>query len=485
MAVKAKHKPEYEFFGPPGAIVLILGLPVLAWSTILFCNDVSGCPAPALLDWNTLTWEKLKAQTPLGQQGLSTLFDLGVFGWVSAYFGLLVFLQLVLPGDELEGTVLGTGGRHKYKFNSFSSAVVIFAGLAAGTAYQGADFVVWTYIWDHYLQIETAALIIAVLQAVYVYLASFSVPHPGKPNPTHRELAAGGHTGNIVYDFFIGRELNPRIQVPTWIPIAGGQVLDIKLWNEMRPGLIGYIILNLTFIVRQYKTYGYVTDSIILVPMFQSFYVLDGLYMERAILTTIDCITDGFGFMLSFGDIVWVPFIYSMQSRYLAVYPHTLGASGIAGVLAIQGLGYYIFRSSNNEKNRFRTNPNDPRVSHLESMTTESGSKLLVSGWWGRARHINYLGDWIMSFSYSIPTGIAGYMVNKYQNPVTGNVTKEVVQGEARGWGMIFTYFYIIYFGVLLVHRELRDEEKCRRKYGKDWEKYCARVKYRIIPYVY
>ena len=108
----------------------------------------------------------------------------------------------------------------------------------------------------------------------------------------------------------------------------------------------------------------------------------------------MDITTDGFGFMLAFGDLAWVPFIYSLQTRYLAVYPLTLGVTGISGVLAIQGLGYYIFRGANNEKNRFRTNPNDPQVSHLETMTTESGSKLLVSGWWGTARHINYLGDW-------------------------------------------------------------------------------------------
>jgi hypothetical protein len=35
------------------------------------------------------------------------------------------------------------------------------------------------------------------------------------------------------------------------------------------------------------------------------------------------------------------------------------------------------------------------------------------------------------------------------------------------------------------VHREMRDEESCRAKYGKDWDKYCALVKWRIVPYVY
>ena len=39
----------------------------------------------------------------------------------------------------------------------------------------------------------------------------------------------------------------------------------------------------------------------------------DALHSERAILTTMDITTDGFGFMLAFGDLAWVPFIYSLQ----------------------------------------------------------------------------------------------------------------------------------------------------------------------------
>ncbi|KIX01999.1 uncharacterized protein Z518_07938 [Rhinocladiella mackenziei CBS 650.93] len=484
-AAARSEKHGYEFGGPLGAAALIIFLPILVYSSIFLCNDVSGCPAPALLDPETLTLEKLKEQTPWPESGLTGLFDLKVTLWVLGYYALSVALQLFLPGEEVDGSTLGTGGRHHYKFNSFNSAMLILLGLAVGTAIQGADFVVWTFIWDNLPQIATTNLIISTAQAIYVYLASFSVPQPGKPNPDNRELAKGGHTGNMVYDFFIGRELNPRIGIPNWLPIVGGQVIDIKVFNEMRPGLLGWVILDLAFIAHQYKAHGFVTDSIIMITLFQSLYVFDSLYMETAILTTIDVIADGFGFMLAFGDVAWLPFIYSLPTRYLAVYPFSLGISGIAGVLAVQALGYYIFRATNNQKNRFRTNPNDPRVSHLETMTTDSGSKLLVSGWWGTARHINYFGDWIMSFSYTLPTGVAGYVINQYHNPVTGAVTREVVQGDARGWGMIFTYFYVVYFGVLLVHREMRDDEKCRRKYGKDWVRYCNRVRWRIIPGIY
>ena len=466
--------------------MITFGLPIVVYLSIFLCNDVSGCPAPSLLNLKTLSWAKLKAEIPLLGGGLTSLLDVKVTGWVLAYYALCLALQLLLPGVESTGVKLDNGARHKYKFNTFNSALIILGGCAIGTAFQGTSFPVWTFIWNKFPQIVTTNLLISWALSIYVYFRSFSVPHSGEANPQHRELAKGGQSGNIIYDFFIGRELNPRIDLPRSLPVIGGQTLDIKAFCEMRPGMVGYIILNLAFIAHQYHIYSTVSDSILLIAVFQSVYVLDALYMEPAILTTMDITTDGFGFMLAFGDLVWLPFVYSLQCRYLAVHPVHLGVWGIAGVLAVQGLGYYIFRAANNEKNRFRTDSKDPRVQHLTSIPTQTGSRLLTSGWWGRARHINYLGDWIMAWSYSLPTGLAGYLIKTHRYPLTGNVSREVVQDKSvQGWGMIFTYFYVLYFAVLLVHRERRDEEKCKRKYGADWEKYTSKVKSRIIPYVY
>lgn len=360
--------------------------------------------------------------------------------------------------------------------------------LAAGTVVEGAEFPVWTFISENFVQLLTGNILISYILATYVYVASFTVKHP--KDPSKRELAAGGHSGNVLYDWFIGRELNPRVTLPIF-----GEV-DIKSWCELRPGMLGWVILDLAFIMQQYRNFGKVTDSILLITIAQTVYTFDALYMEPAILTTIDIIADGFGFMLSFGDLVWVPFTYSIQARYLATYPVELGWQGVGGVFAVQGIGYYIFRSVNNEKNRFRTNPDDPRVKHLKYIETAAGSKLLITGWWGTARHINYLGDWFMSWSYVLPTAVSGYLIrNVADHPIAASQNdaiffqqsygKYAVPGEAKGWGMIFTYFFMLYFAVLLVHRERRDEEKCRRKYGKDWERYCELVPYRIIPYIY
>jgi delta14-sterol reductase len=339
---------------------------------------------------------------------------------------------------------------------------------------------VWTFITDNYVQLITTNILISYALATYVYVHSFSVK-PG--NADMRELAAGGHTGNLMYDWFIGRELNPRVT----LPLIGE--IDIKSFMELRPGMLGWILLNCAFVAKQYRNFGYVTDSIVFITAIQAVYVIDCYIMEPAILTTIDITTDGFGCMLAFGDLVWVPFIYTQQTRYLSMHPQSLGWVGVAGMGAVLLTGYSIFRLANSQKNAFRTNPNDPSVAHLKYIETKSGSRLLISGWWGIARHINYLGDWIQSFPYSLPTGLAGYVVLSAGSNAEGAYKlldgREVIAGEAKGWGMIFSYFYIVYFAVLLIHRDGRDDAKCARKYGEDWEKYKKIVRWKIVPFVY
>jgi protein-S-isoprenylcysteine O-methyltransferase Ste14 len=171
------------------------------------------------------------------------------------------------------------------------------------------------------------------------------------------------------------------------------------------------------------------------------------------------------------------------------VHPQTLGPLGLAGVGALLVAGFATFRLSNSQKNAFRTDPNGPSVKHLQYIETKAGTRLLVSGWWGIARHINYFGDWLQAWPYCLPTGMAGYTILSAGTMAEGAIKmldgREVVAGEARGWGMVFTYFYIVYFAVLLIHRDRRDDEKCSRKYGEDWEKYKKIVRSRIVPFVY
>ena len=53
------------------------------------------------------------------------------------------------------------------------------------------------------------------------------------------------------------------------------------------------------------------------------------------------------------------------------------------------------------------------------------------------------------------------------------------------GFGSPIPYFYAVYFAILLIHRQVRDDHKCHTKYKKDWDKYCSIVPHRIIPHVY
>jgi len=286
-------------------------------------------------------------------------------------------------------------------------------------------------------------MILSLILSLYLYISVRIRLQNSKNSPL---LAMGGNSGNIIYDFYIGHELNPRIGNFDW-----------KVFSELRPGLIFWILINLSMLVKQYEVHGWISLSMIFVFIFQFIYVFDALYNEPSILTTMDVTTDGFGFMLVFGDFVWVPFTYSLQCRYLVYHSPTLSPTLIAIILFTQAVGFYIFRASNSTKDTFRTNPNCPSVKHIKYINTERGTRLMTSSWWGAARHINYFGDWLMSVSWCLPCG--------FSTPIA--------------------YFYSLYFALLLAHRERRDDHSCSKKYGKDWDKYCSIVKSRIIPYIY
>ncbi|ROW09288.1 hypothetical protein VPNG_05842 [Cytospora leucostoma] len=484
----APQRPKYEFGGPIGAAAIVFGLPVLLNVWFFACNDVSGCPAPALLHPTALTWDKLKAQIPWPTAGIWGFASWEATGWTLTYYLVSLVLGSILPATKVYGTKLSQSGRPLlYRFNAFHASVAQLAACAVGTYLYGSGWVFWTFITENYLQLLTANIILAFAISSWVYVRSFSVK-PG--NSDLRELAAGGHTGSLIYDFYIGRELNPRVTLPVF-----GEI-DIKAWLEMRPGLTGWVLLDLAFVAQQHRNYGYVSDSIVFTTVVQTFYVLYGQYAEERILSMMDITTDGLGFMLTFGDIVWVPFLYSTQCRYLAVYPVHLGWPGLVAVSLVFGIGLHIFRASNLQKNVFRKNPDDPSVKDLSYIQTKRGTRLLTSGWWGVSRHINYFGDLVQASPFSLPTGIAGYVVMPAGSIVAGAVAgsddpvtmlngSQVIQGAARGWGMIFTYFYVVYFAVLLIHREKRDDLACAEKYGEDWDKYKRIVRWRILPYVY
>lgn len=150
------------------------------------------------------------------------------------------------------------------------------------------------YEWE---QLLTASISLSFILSFLLYTKSY-----GK----NIVLAKSVKSGHAIYDFFMGRELNPRISS-----------FDLKEFCELYPGLLGWAILNLSMCHAQFKIIKKISFSIIAVNIFQLIYILDALYYEDSILNTMDITSDAFGFMLAFGDLTWVPFTYSIQSKYL------------------------------------------------------------------------------------------------------------------------------------------------------------------------
>ncbi|KAK3612635.1 hypothetical protein CHS0354_042149 [Potamilus streckersoni] len=287
------------------------------------------------------------------------------------------------------------------------------------------------------LQLTTAGVILILFLSWMLYIKAYWA---SKLNLNHQ-----GNTGNVFYDWFHGRELNPRLQF-----------LDLK-YVCFRSGIIGWIMLNLVNIVKAYEQgKGHPTNNLILVFGMQLTYVVDCFWFENALLVSRDIVHEGLGYNLLV-QFLMIPFCFIVQTRYLLQTNLTLPWYILTGIFLLYFTGYIIYRDSNQQKNNFRKNPKSPSVSHLESMPTASGKALLVGGWWGLCRHPNYLGDIIISISYALPTGLNHFL------PYMGSL------------------FLIL----LLIDRERRDYAECKQKYGADWGRYCARVKYRIVPYIY
>ncbi|KAL2858436.1 ergosterol biosynthesis ERG4/ERG24 [Aspergillus pseudoustus] len=467
---------KYEFGGVWGTTALTFGLPVLLEVFAFTCNDVTGCPAlPPIL---ASGWRDV----------LGAVFDFRILLAVIGYYFLTLALWRNLPAHELYGTKLVHHDRAlKYRMNSLTITTIYLLCCAIGTSIQGANFILWTWITDHYIHILTANILISYAVSIYVYINSFTVDNT-YPNPELRELVPAGNTGSTMHDFWLGRELNPRITLALL-----GDEIDLKAWCGICPGLTAWLLFDLAFMAQQYRNYGFISSSMLFVTLIQAYYVLEGQYNETGFLTMRDITTDGLGFMLTFGDLVWVPFLYSTQARYLSIYPTPMDSAHLVVMGLCFVVGLYIFRASNAQKIRFRTDPSHPSVAKLMYIQTRRGTRLLTDGWWGVARHINYFGDWLQSFPFCLATGLAGYVVlatESTSQDVTGEAFRMldgrlVLQGVARGWGVLFTYLYAVYFGVLLIHRERRDDELCAEKYGEDWEKYRKIARWRIVPRVY
>jgi 7-dehydrocholesterol reductase len=210
----------------------------------------------------------------------------------------------------------------------------------------------------------------------------------------------------------------------------------------------------------QYQLYGFITKSIIVSTALHTIYVVDFFIKEDWYLQTVDMCHDHFGFYLAWGSIVWLPSMYTLQNQYLARNPVILSSTQAIAIFLTGLSSYVLFRSVNHQKDLLRRTNGDCklwgspaealRVKYWSKDGLEHDSVLLCSGWWGLARHVNYLGDLVMSYSMCATCGFRD----------------------------LLSWTYAGFMMILLVHRCWRDEERCSQKYGKGWEEYCKKVRW-------
>jgi 7-dehydrocholesterol reductase len=175
---------------------------------------------------------------------------------------------------------------------------------------------------------------------------------------------------------------------------------------------------------------------------------------------------DRAGYYICWGCLVWVPAVYTSAAFYLTQSGPPISLStalliGLLGWICIwcnydSDRQRYVFRQTNGQ---CRIGNHEPPHHIVASYMTSNGklqtSLLLVDGWWCWSRHFHYVPEIMASFFWSVP---------------------------AWNTGFVGPYFYVIYLTILLTDRAFRDDNRCRAKYGKDWETYCAKVPYKILP---
>ncbi|XP_059811412.1 delta(14)-sterol reductase TM7SF2-like [Hypanus sabinus] len=199
---KVARTTELEFGGPLGALVLVALLPCTVLYLLLACRT----EAAGLLN------------NPLPRVEPSQLWDPAALLLVLAWLALQSLLYLLPLGKVTQGMPLRDGTRLSYRINGLHALVI--TGLL--TAVGAACGLPLAHVHDCCVQLACVCILTSFALSVLLYAHSLCAPEEA--------LAPGGNSGNPIYDFFIGHELNPRI----------GN-FDLKYFCELRPGLIGWV----------------------------------------------------------------------------------------------------------------------------------------------------------------------------------------------------------------------------------------------------
>eukprot|EP01066_Platyproteum_vivax_P010928 Platyproteum_vivax@DN4929_c0_g1_i1.p1 len=442
LSAKADEHEDLQFGQTPGVLIIMIGSHFLLYYVAACLQLNSG--------------ELILPTTVLKTGNFSTfLYSCIPSYWaVATYLTFIMFqavIMILIPGVELKGLPLKHEKNKQlvYKINGvwcwYLSLVLL------GVLYYTKTFQ-FSRVVDEFQGLMTTAVIYSNIVSVLTY----ALAHYFKA--THRM------TGLLIYDFFMGAWLNPRL------PYNLGN-FDFKMWAEVRMSWILLFFLTVSAAVKQYETHQSLSAQMVFMLVAHFLYTNACLKGEECIPTTWDIFFEKWGWMLIFWNSAGVPFIYCFQSLFIAVRPfHNPHWGWTTFCFGLLVFSYWVWDTANSQKNRFRmmqrgtyverhTFPQLPwgTLVNPKTMTTKSGSTLLIDGWWGVARKIHYAADLGMSLSWGLICG--------FQHALP--------------------YLYFVFFITHLVHRANRDSERCQRKYGSDWKAYCEKVPYVLIPGIY
>lgn len=262
------------------------------------------------------------------------------------------------------------------------------------------------------------------------------------PDVVAADMDSGLPLPKMVEALWFGNELNPR-----WLGV------DLKMFLY-QPSLIGVGLIVAAFAFAQYDLTGTLTPQMLCFQAFWWVYLWTHYVKEEFMLSTWDIIAENLGFMLVWGDLVYVPFLYSLPGWFVLAnaepFPTWAWVSLAAACLVLMA----VFRDANWQKERFKRNPMAP----IWGGPAEAlDGRLLVSGWWGVGRKINYAGEIGVYTCMALCAGLNSFI----------------------------PFIVPLSLVILLVQRASRDDERCRQKYGPLWVEYCQRVPYRLLPFIY
>lgn len=352
--------------------------------------------------------------------------------YIAWLLGQLI-LYVLDVGEVIPGPVLRQGKRLNYRLNGFFAMVVnilvfLFATLCGFRV---------AVIFEKITEVVTIACLI---QFLISFILLFTQKTENLPNYNINPVV---NRGNILEDWLVGRSISPRIGF-----------LDLK-FVFARTGMIALVLFNFSVMAKYYEDNKTTNYTLLLAIGMALVYTADNLYHESSIVFIRE-MREGCGITLLI-YMIGISVEYGLVVSYVATTKHELPLYCLLLIAVIFLLGYWTYRSSNNEKSHYRANPDDPIFKEYETITTASDKHLLVSGWWGMSRHPNYLGDIVIHVAMSFAAGFTNGLPHLNAALITS----------------------------MLLYRERMDYDECKDKYGDDWDRYCHRVKWRVIPYIY